>query len=1022
MDAGLRHGSTTTSASARGRALLVAAAMVASCLALLGTASGSASAADPTPLTLTVSRITQPDDSIDSGPLQGPWGDFYAGATLGGSGRLDNFGNRLDNGFEFGVGYIFPATFSLPAAEWTFTTNVDRDAGDVEVTLEIWDNDDCDEPFCTDPGLFQNADDQADVKPGPGRTLVLAVNPTTGRWTGDLTWPENCAGGTESDRATVCFDIFPWSPASGDADGDGLLDAWERDGFDADGDGTVDVDLPGLGADPAHKDLFLELDHEAGQAPTRADVQAMKAAFRSAPLTNPDGIDGVDLWVDTGPLVDADAREGQPGGTCSDAVDNGGDGLRDGADPDCVFLDASVEDPAAGTCADGVNNDADALVDAADPDCLVGDDLGGGSTVPTIGACNLDRTWYAAKRTNFNADDRRWIFRYATSLALASGCPSSGGWGEIGGNDFMDFNHDGGTLLHELGHTLNLRHGGNEDANCKPNYVSGMNYDNQFGINRAGGGTILDLSPPRSALNGSSRGSAPLGDLRENDLDDGVVLDSTDPANRYVFVNPAGAKVQANLNTGANWNSDTDPPGEADQTVNIDTNATGGGPVACADTATTSTLEGFDDWKQVSLPFRQFGDSADGAINPVTTPEPRLSELQQLRTALNTTDLAVTLTDDPDPVAAGRAITYTLTVRNDGPNPASSVRLVHDLPPGTTVRSTPTGCSLATSTLTCSLGEVTAHATRTLTLIADVPSDLVYRNGGPVTATSTARVTNLAGPDPHPADNTATATTRVIAEADVSIQGTTASAPRDVLIGQPAALSLNTTLANAGPSSPIDARVTTTASGVTPGLTVTPTTRTDAANALTTSARRVLDMPYTVSCTTPGAKQLTFDHVLALSKTADVDPDASDNTASTTVRLECIIPIAINIRPGGHPNSINLNTDATLAALTTRAGEYGLPLAFDATTIDIGTVRFGVRSALFDVATVTGAREIHERNHLEDAVELDERTRDRDRDGVQHYKPSDSGLTLGTTQGCLKGRLSGTGHAFLGCDSVAVVN
>ena len=44
--------------------------------------------------------------------------------------------------------------------------------------------------------------------------------------------------------------------------------------------------------------------------------------------------------------------------------------------------------------------------------------------------------------------------------------------------------------------------------------------------------------------------------------------------------------------------------------------------------------------------------------------------------------------------------------------------------------------------------------------------------------------------------------------------------------------------------------------------------------------------------------------------------------------------MAINVRPQGFPNSINLNTDATLAALTTAAGEYGLPLDFDATTID----------------------------------------------------------------------------------------
>ena len=34
--------------------------------------------------------------------------------------------------------------------------------------------------------------------------------------------------------------------------------------------------------------------------------------------------------------------------------------------------------------------------------------------------------------------------------------------------------------MHEIGHNLGLRHGGNVDVNCKPNYLSVMSYSFQF--------------------------------------------------------------------------------------------------------------------------------------------------------------------------------------------------------------------------------------------------------------------------------------------------------------------------------------------------------------------------------------------------------------------------------------------------------------------------------------------------------------------------------------------------------------
>lgn len=47
---------------------------------------------------------------------------------------------------------------------------------------------------------------------------------------------------------------------SKDTDDDGLYDSWEVLGVDRDGDGTIDLDLPGWGATPHHKDMFVEFD------------------------------------------------------------------------------------------------------------------------------------------------------------------------------------------------------------------------------------------------------------------------------------------------------------------------------------------------------------------------------------------------------------------------------------------------------------------------------------------------------------------------------------------------------------------------------------------------------------------------------------------------------------------------------------------------------------------------------------------------------------------------------------------
>jgi hypothetical protein len=53
--------------------------------------------------------------------------------------------------------------------------------------------------------------------------------------------------------------------------------------------------------------------------------------------------------------------------------------------------------------------------------------------------------------------------------------------------------------MHELGHDLGLQHGGANSDNCKPNYMSVMNYDH-FLIQRLDGSSVIDYSPPRPGV------------------------------------------------------------------------------------------------------------------------------------------------------------------------------------------------------------------------------------------------------------------------------------------------------------------------------------------------------------------------------------------------------------------------------------------------------------------------------------------------------------------------------------------
>lgn len=739
---------------------------------------------------------------------------------------------------------------------WTFTIDVPTGIPSADITIEIWENDTCIVAGCEN-------DQQLDIGPDPpfplpsNNDLHLTVDLATGHWSGDQNWPNSCFTGDTPNAVTVCWDISTIS-SSGDADSDGLLDGWELFGFDSDFDGIPDMNLPVWGANPFHKDLFVEFDWMPGQQPQQSQVALLKAAFAAAPInaggtSNPDGMFGINLHVDIGGLTDPTGTEGAGG---------------------------------PNSCSDGIDNDGNGLVDAADPGCLAGDNLGGGNLITSPSQiCGVDFPFYQAKAANFDPR-RRWIFRYGIS-GNPAGC-STGGQAEIGGNDFVELNHNAGTIMHELGHTLGLRHGGNENHNCKPNYVSVMNYDNQGGIRQLAGGQIVDYSPPRTTVN--NRGGAPLSVLHENNLNETTILDPTDPLNWFVFVNGLGQKVQTPLNATVDWNGDGDTVDSSLQ-VNIDTRG-GAGPLSqpkCNNSVIAFDLDGAADWPRISIPFRQFGDSSTGAINGGGDPEVTIQELKVVETELNTTDLALVTNLTPSPAIAGGQFAYSISVNNLGPNPARQVEMSYRLFDGAAQLSNAEGCSQVSQfTRTCDLGSVFARQTKSVTVTGTIAPNLVYANRGPATVGTVATVLNKVGPDSKAENNRKGTKITVLASADLALSSfQVIRQPTPLFIGETETVTLRTTISSGGPSSPMDGRLVTKSFGSPNGI-VVPASLSSVQSALVAGNFRNVDQTFNVKCVQPGVSTYKFVGTIAPARSEDRDPNNSNNNTEFALSLPCV--------------------------------------------------------------------------------------------------------------------------------------
>lgn len=118
-------------------------------------------------------------------------------------------------------------------------------------------------------------------------------------------------------------------------------------------------------------------------------------------------------------------------------------------------------------------------------------------------------------------------------------------------------------------------------------------------------------------------------------------------------------------------------------------------------------------------------------------------------------DLAVTISDSPDPLILGGGVTYTIRASNAGPDAATNVTLSVTLSAGVQVSVTAAqGTCSGAGTLACALGSLAPGGSATVTVVV-TPA---------VVGTASASASATSGQaDPNPANNSATASTTVSA-------------------------------------------------------------------------------------------------------------------------------------------------------------------------------------------------------------------------------------------------------------------
>lgn len=148
---------------------------------------------------------------------------------------------------------------------------------------------------------------------------------------------------------------------------------------------------------------------------------------------------------------------------------------------------------------------------------------------------------------------------------------------------------------------------------------------------------------------------------------------------------------------------------------------------------------------------------ADGSSGTATNTQASREVAMNATITRDEADLALTLSDSPDPVGVGQDLTYLVTIANGGPRPAKAVTVSDSLPSGVTAKSaTPsTGTCTTGTTVSCSLGTMASGATETVAIVVTPSAAGSIANAASISSTTI---------DPNGANNAATVTTTVSQE------------------------------------------------------------------------------------------------------------------------------------------------------------------------------------------------------------------------------------------------------------------